>query len=283
MVYPAGRLISEPGADNSARLLIPVIVRAIETGKPDPVLKDETSSEIIKGLDCDLTSLISSINEMRRAAIIASSLCFENIIRNFIRRYPDATLVNLGCGLDTTYERINNSSIHWYDLDSDYVMEIRKLFLSETSNRKFLTSSFIEGKWFKEIIRKDHIMFVANGVFYRYDYEAIKRFFKKLTSFFPLSELTFDVFSTAGVKFVSRLTGKTADDSAVKWGIRNSKEILSWDKHLRFIGKKVIFRHGGLTLTFRDRIPAMISSAFCLWYVLHLRIVPDYRHLSAPL
>jgi O-methyltransferase involved in polyketide biosynthesis len=275
----AGPLKSEPEADHLKRLLLPVIVRAMEKGKPSAILKDKTSSEIYRRLDQDLTNYIESTNELRNALIIARTQCFESIIIDFLRRYPDATIVNLGCRLDVAYERINNPSIYWYDIDLDNVMGFIKSFLSETSNRKFLTSSLTKDNWFKEIINRGHILFIASGVFYYYEDEKIKRFLKRLSRTFPLSELTFDVFNHKKGKIANRFLSKLEGESSVKWHLKSINEILSWDKHLRLIDRKNILKLAARSLNCWDRFYLMISGSFCKWYVLHFRILPDYRHL----
>ncbi len=49
----------------------------------------------------------------------------DSAVKQFIRQYPDATIVNIGAGLDTTFFRVDNAKIFWYDLDLPDTMELR--------------------------------------------------------------------------------------------------------------------------------------------------------------
>jgi len=44
--------------------------------------------------------------------------------------------VNIGCGFDTTFERIDNGKITFYDLDLPDVINLRKQFISNCSRRE---------------------------------------------------------------------------------------------------------------------------------------------------
>ena len=157
-------------------LFLPVIARALESEKSQPALIDKRAQEIVRKADFDLSSLSSSITEFNRITWIGQSLCFDRLIRDFIRRYPDAPIVNIGCGLDTTYERLNDRSVIWYDLDLPDVISLRKQFIKETENRKFIAGSFLDNDWHKQFNCPEHILLIVGGVYY-YEQKIIRTFF----------------------------------------------------------------------------------------------------------
>ena len=50
----------------------------------------------------------------------------ENSINEYLINHPKATIVSLGAGLDTTFSRVDNGLLIWYDIDLPDVIEIRK-------------------------------------------------------------------------------------------------------------------------------------------------------------
>lgn len=48
-----------------------------------------------------------------------------------LRDHPDAVIVNLGAGLDTTFQRIDNGRIFWYGLDLPDSIDLRKRLIPE--------------------------------------------------------------------------------------------------------------------------------------------------------
>lgn len=89
-------------------LLLPLWGRAVETQKIKPLLMDNTAVSIINSIPYDFTRISENIHKITRLAWIARSIYFDNEIKAFIGNFPEATIVNVGCGLDTTFERVDN-------------------------------------------------------------------------------------------------------------------------------------------------------------------------------
>src|SRR5215468_8482667 len=98
-------------------LLLPLWGRAVEARKARPFLLDATADRIITGIDYDFSAIARNISYITRLARIARSLHTDRTTRTFLDRHPEATVVNLGCGLDTTFERVDNGRLRWFDLD----------------------------------------------------------------------------------------------------------------------------------------------------------------------
>ncbi len=73
-------------------LFLPVIARALESKKVKPILEDLTAIEIVEKVNCDFTKLFSSIGELDRIAWIVRCICFDKLIKDYIRRYPKTTV-----------------------------------------------------------------------------------------------------------------------------------------------------------------------------------------------
>lgn len=262
-------------------LFLPVIARAIESEKTKPCLIDKTAMEIVRKADYDFSDLFSSITEYNRITWIGQNVCLDRLIRDFIRRYPKAPIVNIGCGMDTTYERLNDRSIIWYDLDLPDVISLKKQFIKETENRKFIAGSFLGNDWHKNLNCPEHILLIAGGVYYYYEQKIIRTFFITLGRIFPTCELLFDVTSPAGVKAANRMhrKGGVDDKYFLKWGLKNPDTILSWSPRLRFLGKYSIYKQKGVSMSLKNRLMGMISDALDTQYIVHYKIRVDYKHI----
>ena len=65
-------------------------------------------------------------------------------LKTYIEEYPNATIIHLGCGLDSRCLRVKNNNISWYDIDFPLVIEERKKYYTENelaNNAKFVTYS----------------------------------------------------------------------------------------------------------------------------------------------
>jgi O-methyltransferase involved in polyketide biosynthesis len=254
-------------------LFLPLWGRAIETQKKKPLLIDKTADEIIKKINYDFSIITKNISNISQLGWVARSLIFDSIIKQFLEQHPKATIVNIGCGFDTTFERIDNGNIYWYDLDLPDVIELRRQFIKEDKRRMFIISSFLDYKWLNKLKIKDNILFVASGVLYYYNEIQIKEFFIKTADLFPGCEIAFDATSSAKVanKLVVKRVGLN-DKSFLKWGLKSAKKIESWDKRIILFKEYPMFKKIRNKLNLENKIITFISDRLKMQYVVHLKI-----------
>ncbi|MGE5681226.1 MAG: class I SAM-dependent methyltransferase [Bacillota bacterium] len=255
-------------------LLLPLWGRAIETKKPKPRLIDQTAVRIIDQVDYDFTLMAKNIHDVTQFEWIARSIHMDNAIKDFLSVHPKATIVNIGCGLDTSFERVDNGTLFWYDLDFPDVIELRKKFIPENNRRKFISSSFLDESWFNQIHIEDNLFFMAAGVLYYLEEEKLKVIFKKLSCAFPSSEFIFDAASAVGVNAANKsLIQKVGLDerSFLKWALQNSNELMSWDINLEFVREYPMFRNMKKGISLKNIIVSALSDHYKMMYMVHMK------------
>jgi O-methyltransferase involved in polyketide biosynthesis len=255
-------------------LLLPLWARATETRKKKPLLVDKAAVEIIDRIDFDFSVIASNISEISLLGWIGRSLLFEKIIKNFIKKHPKATIVNIGCGLDTTFERIDNGTIEWFDLDLPDVIEMRKLFIGESARRKFIAQSFLNDEWLNLLKNKADILFMAAGVLYYFEEREIRAFLGRLVDIFPKCEIAFDATSQIGMKMANKMviTNSGMDEkSFLKWGLKSSKDLLQWDDRIQTMNEFSLFENVKNGLPLKTRIGILLSDMLKMQYMVHLK------------
>ena len=91
-------------------LFLPLWGRAVKSQKKHPRLVDATAVKIIERVNIDFSQAAANLDEITRIAWISRSLICDRVIRNFISAYPNGTVVNIGCGLDTTFTALITGS-----------------------------------------------------------------------------------------------------------------------------------------------------------------------------
>jgi O-methyltransferase involved in polyketide biosynthesis len=254
-------------------LFLPLWGRAYETKKSNPLLVDKTALEIIEKVDFDFSTITRNMSELSQIAWIMRSICVDGVIERLLGKHPKATIVNIGCGLDTTFDRIDNGNLFWYDLDLPDVTALRKRFIKESDRRKTISASFLEEGWLKEITVSEDVLFIAAGVFYYFEEEDIKGFLNKLANKFPGGEILFDVCSPLGVKAANRMVVKRAgldEKSFLKWGLKHTTDILSWDKRFKLL--RTIYYFGDRRIGLKMRLLGFVSDLLKIQYMIHLRL-----------
>jgi O-methyltransferase involved in polyketide biosynthesis len=155
-------------------LFLPLWGRAIESKKRKPLLLDEAAVNIINRVDFDFSQMARNLDQLTQIAWIKRSLICDKVIRIFLAKHPQGTVVNIGCGLDTTFERVDNGKVNWFDLDLPDVIELRSKFITQSERRKFISSSFLDKEWLDGLGKRENVLFIAAGVFYYYTEQEIK-------------------------------------------------------------------------------------------------------------
>jgi len=78
---------------------------------------------------------------------------------------PSGTVVELGTGLNTRFERPDNGTVRWFDLDLPYTIELRRRFFTDCDRRRMLATSILDEGWLN-VVRNSPgpYFFVADGV-----------------------------------------------------------------------------------------------------------------------
>ena len=150
------------------------------------MLIDCKAAEIVESVNYDFSALNRSLDEINLVSWISRCRKYDEIINRFILANPYGTIVNIGCGLDTYYERAINNSMQWFELDLPDVIDFRRKFFSETSNRKFISESFLKTDWFNQIDLKEEVLFISAGVFCYFEEAEIRDFLVKIADSFLL-------------------------------------------------------------------------------------------------
>jgi O-methyltransferase involved in polyketide biosynthesis len=220
----------------SETLLITLYSRARESGRPDAMLKDDKAVEMVSRIDCDFSRL--RLQGHDEVALILRVKKFDSLVGAFLRRNPDAVVVHIGCGLDTRFDRVDNGSVEWFDLDLPDVMALRqKLIRGESERCHTLAASVFEPDWLGEISRfkPRPFMFLAEGVFPYFEEAQIKSLFLTLLNQFPGSELVCDAHTPFVIRMDNLQLAMSKVSARLHWGLRHGKDVESWGEGIKLL------------------------------------------------
>ncbi|HEX7556824.1 MAG TPA: class I SAM-dependent methyltransferase [Leptolinea sp.] len=256
-------------------LLLPLWGIAMETRKIKPLLVDNKAVEIMEKMDYDFSTIASGISSLSQTAWILRSKYVDKTICEFLQKYPSGTIVNIGCGLDTNFERVDNGTLQWYDLDMPDVVKLRRRFIPESDRRVFISSSFLDPDWLRQIKVNGNVLFVAAGVFYYFKEEEIKTFFTRLAGGFPGCEVFFDASSSYGIKIANKMVikrGGLDEKSYLVWGLEKPEDLLTWDPRIMVMETLYYFRGNRKILPFKIWLIGTFSDKTRIQYMVHIRM-----------
>jgi O-methyltransferase involved in polyketide biosynthesis len=168
---------------------------------------------------------------------------------------------------------VDNGKLTWYDLDLPDVIDLRKQFISENDRRHFISASLLDNNWYLTIKNVENILFISAGVLYYFEETEVRGIFKNLLMSFPGSEIIFDVCSPIGLRIANKKVVESSGLDArshLKWGLKNVKDILTWDERIFLMGKHYYFRSPQIGL--RNYLLGIFSNMIGIQYMIHLKL-----------
>ena len=222
----------------SRTLMIPLYIRAMESRRPDAIVRDPKALELVGRLDYDF-SLVRSRKEGDQVNMLLRMREFDRLARTFLAEHRDGVIIDLGCGLDTRFERIDNGRVEWYGLDLPEVIELRKELLEETPRSRFIGRSVLDFSWMDILSGRvdKHFLFLAEGVLYYLEQADAKELVRELAVRFPGAELVFDAYSPVVIRFHPH----PPDVPTLHWGLKDDRDVEAWAPGVRLLGQYYYF------------------------------------------
>lgn len=256
-------------------LFLPLWGRAVETQKKKPLLADNVAVSIINSVPYDFTAISKNISKVVQAGWIARAIFFDKKIKAFIAAHPEGTIANIGCGLDTTFDRVDNGKIQWIDLDLPDTIELRRKYIHESERRRFISKSVFDQSWYDGFEKKDNVMLLIAGVLYYFPEPDVKRLFSDFHNHIPGVEAVFDYVSSLGMKVSNKRVIKAGgmDASAyLKWSIENVLEIEGWDGNIEVISHMPLYKEHKKNFAMPRRLGMNIADMLRPVSLAHIRI-----------
>jgi O-methyltransferase involved in polyketide biosynthesis len=125
-------------------LFIPLAARARETRRKRPVLRDPKAAELIASIDFDEAKYGRGYGGW---LTVLRTAVYDFWVRQFLAEHPAGTVIELGTGLNSRFERVDNGQVHWIDLDLPDTIELRGRFFTDTSRRRMVPASVLSDEW----------------------------------------------------------------------------------------------------------------------------------------
>lgn len=222
-----------------ATMLIPLWGRAHMSRLYPDVLNDTEAIRIVKNCDFDFSALEKAYGEYGGLGCIMRARHIDARVKRYIEKHPGGSVVNIGTGLDTTFSRVDNGKIKWYNLDLPDAIAYRRTLIPPSERSVDIAKSMFDYTWFDDIDIKtnESILLVAGGVFYYFEEAQIKELVQKLIARFPCGELFFDAASVFGVRVSNRMVRKSGNkDAEMHFFVNRPGKLKTWSSQIHTAG-----------------------------------------------
>lgn len=123
---------------------------------------DAKAVEIVEKIDYDFSN--ASKDAAMSSGVIARTLVLDELVKDFINKNPDCTVVNIACGLDTRAYRMDNGRITWYNLDLPETIDIRDQIYQEKGRISTIGASVLDQNWVLQVTARGKMLFIIEGL-----------------------------------------------------------------------------------------------------------------------
>lgn len=175
-------------------------------------------------IDYDFDRL--GMNEDLALSVAARAKLIDDWAAEFLRTHPEATVLHLGCGMDTRIFRLAPPpTVRWFDVDYPDVVELRRRIYPERDNYEMIGTSVTDPAWLDAIDPTHPALIVAEGLTMYLAPEAGAALLRRFVELFPSGQLICDVYSRLGVKLQKANPVVRKSGATLRWGIDDPAEL----------------------------------------------------------
>ncbi|MDR1219879.1 MAG: class I SAM-dependent methyltransferase [Treponema sp.] len=219
-----------------ATMLLPVYGRAKASRMFPDILRDDEAIRIVDGMDYDFARIDKSYGtEYGCLCCLLRAKRFDERCLAYMREHPDGAVVNLGSGLDTTFDRVDDGAVRWYNLDLPDAIAFRQRFIPPKERCADIAKSMFDYAWLDEIKTADGSVFIlAGGLFYYFEETRLRELISRIAEYFPRGEIFFDAQSKTAVKISNRMVRKTGNKgSEMYFYVNDAQRLRNWSPKIR--------------------------------------------------
>ncbi len=234
--------------------LLTLYCRAVESESPDPILRDEKALELVHKIDPLLVDTgrpllkrlyTRKIDKQLVVYVALRAVHYDHCAKSFIANHPEGIIVNIGCGMDTRFFRIDDGKLPFFDLDLPQIITAKKKLLSETERYHMIGKSVFDYTWMDQVaaLGVRPVMFLAEGVFMYLPEDQVRALVLELQKRFPGSELVCEVVNKRWIQgFFGKITAvkmnrrmNIGKQAGFLFGLTDSRELESWHSGIQYV------------------------------------------------
>jgi O-methyltransferase involved in polyketide biosynthesis len=173
--------------------LVTLCFRANEARRPDGIIDDPIAIELTETVDYDFTGLRRS----KRQDLALRALAFDNEARRFLSGHPEATVVALGEGMQTSFWRLDTAGVgdrfRWLTVDLPPNVELRERLLPRSPRITMCAQSALDFSWMDRVDAGNGVFITAEGILPYLQPEQALSLIGECARRFPGGEMIFDL------------------------------------------------------------------------------------------
>ncbi len=195
--------------------------RASAALRPDGILRDPDCLRIYQSIAYDFERSFGKPD----GSHAKRSLIFDRAVTAWMLHHPGGTVVELACGLETQFQRLDNGKVNWLCVDLPDAIVVRERFLQPTDRCRHLPISALDFSWMDKVDPAQGVFVTAQGLLMYFEEKEVRQMLITLFKRFPDLEVMFDTIPRWFSRKTMQGMKKTPHYTTPKmpWGINRNE------------------------------------------------------------
>ncbi|OBB57775.1 methyltransferase [Mycobacterium sp. 852013-51886_SCH5428379] len=189
----AGRPDASDLSEISETALLTLNGRAAQARHPDAILDDPMAIQLADAIDFDY----SKFGRRKGQEMALRSLAFDRASIAYLTEHPDATVVALAEGLQTSFWRLDDAlpgaRFRWLTVDFAPIIALRQRLLPSSPRITTLAQSALDYSWIDQVDTSGGVLITAEGLLMYLQPDDAMGLIRQCARSFPGGRMLFDL------------------------------------------------------------------------------------------
>jgi O-methyltransferase involved in polyketide biosynthesis len=215
-------------------MLTTLYCKALDVDSDRPVLGDRYARQAVDRIDYNWEDL--GVAERWTPLVTVRTAAYDLWASQFLTVHPQATVVHLGCGLDSRVFRLDpGPGVEWYDVDYPDVITLREKLFPTRPHYHLIATSATEPSWLNGFPSDRPILLLAEGISMYLTRKDGIALLQHVVDEFRCGELQIDFYNWLGIRSQKTHKLQRQSGSTLHWAVNGPQDILSRVRGVRLL------------------------------------------------
>ena len=221
-------------------MLTTLYCKALDADLDQPVLGDGFAKEAVGRIDYDWRKL--GLADRWTPLVTVRTAQYDIWASQFLAVHQRATVVHLGCGLDSRVFRLDpGPGVEWYDVDYPDVIALRKKLFPTHPRYHLVATSATDTSWLDHIPADCPVLLLAEGIsMYLTEREGVE-LLQHVVDRFRSGELQIDFYNWLTIRSQKTHRLQRQSGSTLFWAVNSPADILGRVSGVRLLTAVTFF------------------------------------------
>ncbi|WP_343572159.1 class I SAM-dependent methyltransferase [Mycobacterium sp.] len=215
-------------------MLTTLYCKALDADWDRPILGDEFAKGAVDRIDYDWREL--KVSDRWTPLVTVRTAQYDIWAREFLAANPHATVVHLGCGLDSRVFRLDpGPDVEWYDVDYPAVIALRQKVFPSRPRYHLIATAATDPSWLDRIPADRPVLFLAEGIsMYLTESDGIA-LLQHVVDRFESGEVQIDFYNWLTIRSQKAHRLQRQSGSTLHWAVNRPADVVDRVRGIRLL------------------------------------------------